>query len=170
MRSALGRHCAQRRGCVRSLEADRSRDVYDFDKFVEYLKVPKPAAYGEERWLSKNQENAADLYYSCPPLPPVCCLRAALVARSRVEGQISDDNELVQDFLAHWFMDAKRTPDRFQRHVFAAAAAARALGSHRDVCAASFTRRSCARPWRARASCTRSVRARSAAAAARARA
>ena len=73
------------------LQHDRSRGVYDRDRFLEYLKLPRPAAYMSPKYLESVQADrvAADLNATFPEagltLPPV-----------------GVDEPLVREFFLHF--------------------------------------------------------------------
>ena len=75
------------------LDDDRSRGVYNRDRFMQYLKLPRRVAYMREKYLSR---------------PEFRGVLATLGVNSRVAGglkRISDDWPLVKDYLAHFFND-----------------------------------------------------------------
>lgn len=83
------------KACVlyRMLELDRSQGTYDLDVFVEYLKLPKRAAYINPVLLrNKKSQTIANLqanYLDRIMLPPV-----------------ADDQLLVKDYLHHFLRNA----------------------------------------------------------------
>lgn len=71
------------------LVLDRSGGVWDRDRFIEYLRLPRPAVYMSPRFLeqSENQHRGADLNATFDVLG---------------SGPIGSDDELVRNYLLHF--------------------------------------------------------------------
>jgi hypothetical protein len=81
------------------LDHDRSRGVYDRERFLDYLNLPREVSYANPKWMEKCRKNAElrDSIFSLgessegiPSLPPV-----------------QDDEPLVADYVEHFFADAR---------------------------------------------------------------
>ena len=85
------------KACVlyQRLAHDRAQGVHDKDRFLAYLQLPRNAPYINRDFMKRpeNQNVAADLRQTCAGLPP-----------------IRDDQELVRDYLEHFFI----TEDSYQ--------------------------------------------------------
>ena len=105
------------------LAFDRSRGIFDEERFLEYVKLPRNVGYINPRYLqvSRNRANAANLSANFQPvtlLPPV-----------------RSDTELVRDYLQHFFVDradyrtyAPYMSDTFLKHLFAETKIVNGLG------------------------------------------
>ena len=113
---------------VARLRHDRTRGVYDRERFLEYLRLPRPAPYLSPRWLETSQadRHAADLNATFPEaglgLPPV-----------------GNDEPLVREFLLHFATtDASWEPwtewlrDSYVKPIFAEAKVTRGVGKPED--------------------------------------
>jgi len=96
------------------LVLDRKRGIYDKDRFLAYLKLPRQVFYVEPRYLQRdeNRRVVADMSADFTPstlLPP-----------------IGNDEPLVRSYLMHFFVDAADyqefapyVEDTYLKHLFA---------------------------------------------------
>jgi hypothetical protein len=105
------------------LSFDRARGIYDKDRFMQYLRLPRKVGYIEPKFLElqQNRKFAADLnanFESVTLLPPV-----------------HNDEPLVRSYLHHFFVDEATTKpyepyisDTYLRHNFAETKIVNGLG------------------------------------------
>ncbi len=105
------------------LVLDRSRGVYDADRFLTYLKLPRQTRYSEPRYfeIEANRRHPVNLqqdFHAVTMLPPV-----------------GDDEPLVRSYLDHFFVDAENYDaykpyilSDYLKHAFAEAKVVRGLG------------------------------------------
>ena len=94
------------KACVlyHSLDLDRSQGTYDKNKFLAYLKLPRPCPYVPKAYLELDQNrnvqvNMTASFQEQAGLPP-----------------IGEDEGLVRDYLLHFLAEAKDASD-FQQYV-----------------------------------------------------
>ncbi len=76
----------------RRLEHDRKKGIYDQDRFLEYLKLPRSSSYVNPKWLETQREKVG--------LWDVNANLAEPLLRGR---PIGNDEELVRDYVIHHF-------------------------------------------------------------------
>ena len=79
------------------LSHDRRRGVYDKERFLEYLKLPRPVGYASKAVLE------SDALRRFP------CDSQAVYEGATLLGPIGDDEPLVRDYLAKFLLDAPST-------------------------------------------------------------
>jgi autotransporter-associated beta strand protein len=80
------------------LDHDRRKGVYDRERFLEYLKLPRGFHYVNPRWLQSRAQFGE----------PVCDLNANLVEPLLAARVIGDDEPLVREYFLHLFAAAGR--------------------------------------------------------------
>ena len=98
----------------RRLRLDRRRGIYDKDRFMEYLKLPRPMHYVERKYLDRVENRRH---------------RVNLTANYRRYAQIEpirNDEQLVRSYFAHFFLTendykpyATWVNDVYLKHLFA---------------------------------------------------
>ncbi|MCX6898257.1 MAG: autotransporter-associated beta strand repeat-containing protein [Verrucomicrobia bacterium] len=79
------------------LDHDRKKGVYDRDRFLEYLKLPRSLFYVNPKWLQSYTQTGQ----------PFCDLSASLAEPLLVARPIHNDEPLVRDYFLHLFVAAK---------------------------------------------------------------
>ncbi len=105
------------------LEFDRTQGVYDKDRFLTYLKLPRPLPYMDRDYLNRDENrrypvNLQANYTGITYWPP-----------------IGNDEPLVRDYLAHFFLEettwkpyATYVNDLYLKHLFAETKIVNGLG------------------------------------------
>ncbi|MEQ1853953.1 MAG: hypothetical protein ABMA01_20470, partial [Chthoniobacteraceae bacterium] len=74
------------------LDHDRRKGVYDRARFLDYLKLPRPAGYVNPRWLERVRDSQ-----------PMCDLNADLSEGLIQHRPVGDDEALVREYFLHLF-------------------------------------------------------------------
>lgn len=82
----------------RRLEHDRKRGIYDQQRFVEYLKLPRQTNFVNPKWLEKQQERISPWDVNADLSEPLLSQRP-----------VGNDEELVRDYFIHIFQRSAAT-------------------------------------------------------------
>ncbi len=105
------------------LELDRSAGIYDHDRFLKYLKLPRPTGYVEPKFMQLEESRRYP------------CNLNADYSGATLLGPVGDDEPLVRSYLMHFFEAAANyrdyepyVRDDYLKHAFAETKIVNGLG------------------------------------------